>query len=140
MAGRVRVEAVLSSVPTSSAAAAPLEWLEGATGEGTAGGAVEVLKILVKKDPRSNTATFMCQSWRFYPRCYLNLKNMGSRSSDLHPPPPAGIRTRRPGAGMGFPDTRKPLSSGGLCRTPHTEERLPALSPAALGIHLPDAR
>lgn len=140
MAGRVRVEAVLSSVPTGSAVAAPLEWLEEAIGEGTAGGAVEVLKILAKRDPRSNTATFMSQSWRFYPRCCLNLKNTGSRSSELHSPPPAGIRTRRPGTGMGFPDTRKPLSSGGLCHTPHTEERLQALSPAALGIHLPDAR
>lgn len=140
MAGRVKVEAVLSSVPTSSSAAAPLEWLEEAIGEGRAGGAVEVLKILAKRDPKSNTATFMSQSWRFYPGCYLNLKNVGSRSSELHPPPPAGIQTRRPGAGMEFRDTRKPLSSGGLCRTPHTEERLSALSPAALGIHLPDAR
>lgn len=65
-AGRtVKVRAALSEVPgrepADSAAAAPREGLEEATGEGAAGGAVEVLKILAKRDPRSNTATFM--SW-----------------------------------------------------------------------------
>lgn len=111
MAGRVRVEAVLRSVPTGPEVAAPPEWLEAeAIGEGTAGGAVEVLKILAKRDPRSNTATFMSQSWRFCPRCCLNLKNTGSRASELHPPLPTGIGVKRPGVGMGIPGTRKPLS------------------------------
>lgn len=112
-AGRVRVQAVLSSVPAGPALAAPPEWLEEAIGEGTAGGAVEVLKILAKRDPRSNTATFMSQSWRFCPRCCLNLKNTGSRASELHPPLPTGIGVRRPGARMGIPGTRKLLSHRG---------------------------
>lgn len=60
-AGRtVKVRAALSEVPgREPAAAAPREGLEEVTGEGAAGGAVEVLKILAKRDPRSNTATFM---------------------------------------------------------------------------------
>lgn len=65
-AGRtVKVRAALSEVPgrerAAPTSAAPREGLEEATGEGAAGGAVEVLKILAKRDPRSNTATFM--SW-----------------------------------------------------------------------------
>lgn len=60
---RVKVGAVLSEVsalePAGPAVAAPREWLGEATGEGTVGGAVEDLKILAKRDPRSNTATFM---------------------------------------------------------------------------------
>lgn len=65
-AGRtVKVRAALSEVPgrepAAPAAAAPREGLEEDTGEEAAGGAVEVLKILAKRDPRSNTATFM--SW-----------------------------------------------------------------------------
>lgn len=60
---RVRVWVVLSEVPppepADPEAAAPPEWPEEATSEGTSGDAVEVLKILAKRDPRSNTATFM---------------------------------------------------------------------------------
>lgn len=65
---RVRVEAGLSALPAGPAVAAPPEWLEEAIGAGIAGGAVEVLKILAKSDPRSNTATFISQSWKFCPR------------------------------------------------------------------------
>lgn len=60
---RVRVGVVLSEVPAPEPpdpkAAGPPEWPEEATSEGTSGDAVEVLKILAKREPRSNTATFM---------------------------------------------------------------------------------
>lgn len=54
---KVRVSVSLSDVlvPESPdpVPAAPAGWLE------TAGDAVEILKILANRDPRSNTATFM---------------------------------------------------------------------------------
>lgn len=133
------MEAGLSALPAGPAVAAPPEWLEEAIGEGTAGGAVEVLKILAKSDPRSNTATFISQSWQFCPRRCLNLKTTGNPASELHPPPPAGIATRRPPAGRRSWGPRTPRSPGGLWCAPHAEGSLRALSPAALGTALPDA-
>lgn len=56
---RVRVRAVLREVPICPAVAAPPCCPEEVTGELAAGGAVEVLKILAKRDPRSSTAPFM---------------------------------------------------------------------------------
>ena len=112
---RVRVGAASTEVT------APSVWLEEATGEGTPGGAIEVLKILAKRDPRSNTVTFMSQPWKCCPCCCCcgNLKATGSRASGLHPLHLAGIRGRRPQAVVGVLGTRystDPWAS--LVRTP----------------------
>lgn len=122
------MEAGLSALPAGPVVAAPPEWLEEAIGEGTAGGAVEVLKILAKSDPRSNTATFISRPWQFCPRCCLNLKTTGNPASELHPPPTAGIATRRPGAGR---RSWGPGVPGGLWCSPHAEGRVQALSPSS---------
>lgn len=102
---RVKVGIVLSEVPAPEparpAVAAPREWLEEVTGEGAAGGAVEVLKILAKKDPRSNTATFIFWPLKCCPGCCPNLKSTGSQAPGLHPPPSARIWRRQARAGSG---------------------------------------
>jgi hypothetical protein len=118
---RVTVTPVLSEVPAPEPAgpmdpaiAVPPGWLEGATGEGTAGDAVDVLKILAKRDPRSSTATFMLWPWKCGPPCCLNLKNTRSCPARLHPQQPAGIWTR---AGP-----RTPPSPSDLGFSPHPRD------------------
>ena len=131
---RVKVGAVPSQVPApmpaGPAVAAPREWLEEATGGGPAAGAVEVLKILAKRDPRSNTATFMSWPWKCCPGCWPNLKSAGSRAAGLHPPPPAGIGTRRPGAGTGVAGSPQAAHPGSLWCSLHPEDPPRALGPA----------
>lgn len=63
----------------------------------------EVLKILAKRDPRSNTATFMPCSWRGYRCCHhREVKDTKRWAAGLHPPPPAAIWTRRPWGGRSW--------------------------------------
>lgn len=89
---KVRVSASLSDVlapeSTDPVAAAPPGWLE------TAGDAVEILKILANRDPRSNTATFMPWSWRGFCYCCQEVKDSRCWAAGLHPPPPATIWIR----------------------------------------------
>lgn len=89
---KVRVSASLSDVlaPDSldPVAAASPGWLE------TAGDAVEILKILANRDPRSNTATFMPWSWRSYCDCHREVKDARCWTAELHPLPPVAIWIR----------------------------------------------
>lgn len=71
-------EGVREPEPMDPVAAAPTDGLEEVTGEVTAWGAVEVLKILAKKDPRSNTAIFMPGSWKGRLRHCPNLQTTPS--------------------------------------------------------------
>lgn len=119
---RFRVSAVLSEAPALEpvrpALTAPPDGLEEATGEGTAGGAVEVLKILAKSDPRSNTATFMSQSRKGGPRSCLNLQRAGIGTAGLHPLPRSGARPRLPWAEagvLGSPHAAAPRGPLALC-------------------------
>lgn len=89
---KVRVSASLSDVlaqdsPDPVAAVSP-GWLE------TAADAVEILKILANRDPRSNTATFMPWSWRGYCDCYKEIKDARCWAAELHPLPPVAIWIR----------------------------------------------
>lgn len=89
---KVRVSASLSDVlapdsPDPVAAVSP-GWLE------TAADAVEILKILANRDPRSNTATFMPWSWRGYCDCHKEIKDARCWAAELHPLPPVAIWIR----------------------------------------------
>lgn len=132
---RARVGAVLRAVPAGPAVAAPSDLLE----EATDGGAVEALKILAKRDPRSNTATFMSQPWKCCPRCCWNLKTTGSRASGVHPPLLLAIRRRRRQTAAGGLGSQYAAEPGGLRCAPHAEKRLPGSAPHA-GDDLPDAQ
>lgn len=93
---RVNVAASLESETTvDPVVVEPPGWLGAAED-------AEVLKILAKRDPRSNTATFMPWSWRGHRCCHhREVKDTRRRAAGLHPPPPAAIWTRQPWGGAG---------------------------------------